>query len=1286
MEYISLKEAGGEAESNISKRRVKNVSEAFGSGKIIEAVEIVPMDVQSMTEERISKTMVGRSRETELFKKQFSHVLEGGMGLTVVSGQPGIGKSFFVERAADLFAAGSVTYVRGKFRQYDQSPLIAFSEILEQLVRHILTLPTETLKNIKNDLNQKLSADSAIILSVCPYAQILFETHKAVHTDNLEKLKYRVRKAVRQFLSTISAALFPLIILIDDLQWADALSVGVVEVLCQEDRALNLHLVLAWRNPDTSGVYLNPAKLPKGDDIRIELGALGYEDIEQYVRLVLGDNIEYKEHLIRILYGLTLGNPFNMDRIVRLLLQQKALAYSAAEGKWKLSHNKVEKLNLPADIEQLILRQINELGEEEKELLSLISCNGTASTALLRVLTGTESDLLDARLDRLCADYLLVKKVPEEPAWDAAIYSFPHDIVLRLAYHRMDAAERSKIHYRIAEALAFHYGVRPEADVKLVVATHFLKADRTLVGPDKVKPWINTLYEAGIAAKNGMAPEQALRVFECCADLLYSYEPQKKSTFLLCILLELGECRFICGQTEEAKRRFEALMAEYPETEDLLKIKRTYLRICARGGDLEKVMELGIQILTHLNFKLDQKHLLPDLMKSKLLFTNRKISRLKTAPAITEGRTLYILETLTVMAFAANRTDDRLSGIFALKLAVLSARYGNSDYAPVAYAAYCYVLFSALRKPKKGRRLEKVVLELIEKCENPDSKSAAWFLLGTFTHHLTNSLENTLECLKKSVEEGEKEGGTLYGSYACAFIIMTKYMTGRPLGELQQIIDDYRRLPKRPDYNVVLSLCDIYGEQIEQLKNGVLSPREVSYEQERKSGNKNLFELTLLLVGTIIELERLYLAGRMEEAYGLTVSIASVMTSFLGFILDVEYIFYNILTRLAIHRNLSGAEEKHNKKIIEKHLKELKYCVDIYKGNHYARYLLARAEYDAVFFPEKATDKPYREAIAFARQQGSLALEALASLLTARYHHEDGRLSGFYALEAAGLYKKWGADHIGELILGELKLSGGEAAAAKEPARYADKADGTGNKGHDILFYLGKLEKMGGDEGYLYLLHVLTEQLGVDYCAVFFEKSDEILLQYDKRKDKAACVHPEGIKLNHSGGLPHKLIRYVARTETEILWDKRSAGGISWNEPYLANREDFSLACLPIRYCGVFIGILYLEKSGEGGLGDALLPFVKAFIPSLLNRQTRIRETNIPSVLKPQLEKATFTERELEVLRLLAEGMSNAEISRELCITLGTVSNHLGNIFAKLEVDNRIKAVLKAKELKIIQI
>jgi predicted ATPase/DNA-binding CsgD family transcriptional regulator len=1259
--------AGEEAKKIFKREQVANVSEAFAA---------------DMLEERISTTMVGRSRETEMFKKQFDCVLEGGMGLTVISGPPGIGKSFFAERAAGMLMVGSATYVHGKFRQYDKSTLIAFSEIIEQVVKHILTLPGSALKNIKNELNKKIGADSGIILSLCPYAQILFETVKAVHGDNLEQLKYRVRKAVYQFLTTISAALFPLIIFIDDLQWADALSLNIIEALCQDYGFLNLHLVLAWRNDDSGKARLNPAKLPEGGDILIALDELQKEDIDQYIRLLFEQDIEHKEYLIRLLYGLTLGNPFNIGRVLRLFLQEKVIYYSSARKKWLVRPDKMEELNLPADIEQLLTRQIDSLEKEDKELLRLIACCGDSTFDLLTTLTGKEDALLNGELDRLCKNSLLVKTLQEE-----VCYGFTHDIVLKLTYNNMETEEKSKIHYHIAETLAEPENRRFTADSRLAVAVHLLCVDPPLLRRSKTEKWIEELYTAGVAAKQGAAAEQALEMFERCAGLLSGLVTKGKSDFDLRVHLELSECRFSCGQTEMAEKDFEALLAKYPETENQIRIKRKYIKLCAMNGNFEKVMELGAQILAHLSFRVDRKHFMLSLIKSRLFLTNKKISRLTTAPDITGKRLLYILETLTVMALAANRIDYKLSVIFALKLAVLSAQYGDSDYAPVAYGAYCYVLFTVMRDPEKGKRLEKAVFALIKKRENADSNSTAWFFLGAFSRHLTGTLEDTVACLKKSAAEGEKRGSSLFGSYANAFVIITSHMMGRHLDELQQSIDHCRRMPKRPAHGIVLYICEIYADHIRRLKDGVLPQEGRPHGEEQEGEDNSLFMLTVKLTGDIIELERLYLEGKIKEAYGLTTRLAPSITHFQGFILDVEYIYYNILVRLAMHRDLPAEKQRDNRMTVEKHLKELKYCIGIYKDNHYARYLLAQAEYDALFQPEKASDKPYLEAMDFAREQGNLPLEALAGLLAAKYHSGSSRLSGFYGAEAMRLYRKWGATHIGDLIARNMGLVCDAACSLEERMIRSGKlgADTEKKEERDILLHLSGIEKMQEDEGYLYLLDVLTRQIDVDYCAVFFEKSDEMHLKYERRKGEEGRVYRDLINMNHLGSLPHKIIRYVARTETEILMDKKEDWGIFANSSCLAEKDGVAFLCLPIKYSGVLIGIIYIERTGRNVFDDRLPAFVKSFIPALLSKKTVVREVNVQSLLNPQYENSLFTARELEVLKLVAEGMSNSEIGQKLHITQGTVKNHLRNIYAKLEADNRVKAVARAKELKILQ-
>jgi DNA-binding NarL/FixJ family response regulator len=66
---------------------------------------------------------------------------------------------------------------------------------------------------------------------------------------------------------------------------------------------------------------------------------------------------------------------------------------------------------------------------------------------------------------------------------------------------------------------------------------------------------------------------------------------------------------------------------------------------------------------------------------------------------------------------------------------------------------------------------------------------------------------------------------------------------------------------------------------------------------------------------------------------------------------------------------------------------------------------------------------------------------------------------------------------------------------------------------------------------------------------------------------------------------------------------------------------------------------------------------------------------------RPQPLPEPLSEREADVLRLLASGASNREIASRLVITEGTVKNHVTSILAKLGVSDRTQAALKAREL-----
>ena len=91
-----------------------------------------------------------------------------------------------------------------------------------------------------------------------------------------------------------------------------------------------------------------------------------------------------------------------------------------------------------------------------------------------------------------------------------------------------------------------------------------------------------------------------------------------------------------------------------------------------------------------------------------------------------------------------------------------------------------------------------------------------------------------------------------------------------------------------------------------------------------------------------------------------------------------------------------------------------------------------------------------------------------------------------------------------------------------------------------------------------------------------------------------------------------------------------------------------------------------------------LQPSVAAKVVAEFARLTKKAVVPPTSLVDP------LSERELEILRLIAQGASNREIAGTLFLAEGTVNNHVTNILGKLEVRDRTQAALKAKESSLI--
>ncbi|HHT62155.1 MAG: hypothetical protein ACOX4H_04520 [Bacillota bacterium] len=297
------------------------------------------------------------------------------------------------------------------------------------------------------------------------------------------------------------------------------------------------------------------------------------------------------------------------------------------------------------------------------------------------------------------------------------------------------------------------------------------------------------LYIAGMKAKRSAAFEHALKLFGLGEELLGSSCWTRDYDNTLKIKLELTECAYICGHYEAAKARFEEMLEHAAGAEDLAEIKKRYMILNSYTGNQERVFDLGIQALKHLGFNINTK-MLPlqiakEILHGEILFRSSRLEAIKNAPIVTDKRVTNALEILTIMVASANMKDKDLFVLIVLKIGNLSAKYGNSLFSPLGYAAYSLVLGAVMGNFKKAKKLKEISLNLAELFDDDLFGTTTYFCIGTFVAHWTSPAKESLNYLQRALDCGIRSGDYLYCGYALIMMTEMKYLTGEPL-ELQR--------------------------------------------------------------------------------------------------------------------------------------------------------------------------------------------------------------------------------------------------------------------------------------------------------------------------------------------------------------------------------------------------------------------------------------------------------------------------------------------------------------------
>jgi len=457
-----------------------------------------------------SGPLIGRREEMAQLEAWWR---EEGERVMLLAGDAGIGKTrLLAETAVRAHASGAIVLAG----RAPEETLVPYQSFLEALGQYVSRATLEELRSAPREYGAELSR-------LIPELRRRLPELPPPDPGDPDTERYRLFEAVAGLLAEISASV-PVLIVLDDLQWADRPSLLLLRHLARSPHNARVSILGAYRavDPWSEGFDAALAGLRRERlMVQMDIGGLDADDSMELVRLRAGGTPSLA--FVEALYRETEGNPFFIEEIVRHLIDSGVRSEEAGA-------HELESVGLPDDVRDVISRRLERLDAESLEWLRVAAVIGRdfESVVLERVLAFDDERFLaavDAALDAG-----LVVEAPGEPGR----YSFSHALIRETLYETMSTARRTRMHRRVGVALEEFDDERHIA----ALALHFTRAAE----PQDAERAIRYALRAGEQATAMLANEEAADHYARALEVLNRSAPDAAAR-RRDLMLALGEAR-----------------------------------------------------------------------------------------------------------------------------------------------------------------------------------------------------------------------------------------------------------------------------------------------------------------------------------------------------------------------------------------------------------------------------------------------------------------------------------------------------------------------------------------------------------------------------------------------------------------------------------------------------------------------------------------------------------------------------------------------------------------------
>jgi tetratricopeptide (TPR) repeat protein len=634
------------------------------------------------------RSIVGRARELEIFRAAFDRMLAGRRQLMLISGEPGIGKTRCAEALAEVAEDQGALVLWGRcYEEAGAPPYWPWVQIVRAYI------DASSLDEVRLNMGAAANDIAAFVPELIDSSRQPHETPGAIADAN--RARFRIFDAIRQFLHQATQQV-PITLVLDNLHWADAPSLTLLEFLCQELLRSRLLIIGTYRDADAtakSPLMSMLGGLSRDADVqRVHLTGLSRNAIGEVAQRLC--QVSLSDSALKTIYQQTDGNPLFAIELIKVLIDESAGAGISAMP-----------ARIPAGVHETIGRRLIRLSDACNELLCVAAVHGRQFTAreiaaamngdVQRVLTGLEpavkAGIVQSNLDA------------------SGSYQFTHALIRETIYEDLSAVDRLRLHSLAGDALVSVHSANLESALSRV-AHHYYEA-AALGNADKA---VTYALRAAESAVRMYAYEDALRHYDRAIETLERSGLTHDERLAQALILK-GSALYQLGQPH---RSIEVLLGAVNRTRAL-------------GVDL---LVDALMLLAMSSRHVEQQHFVPLL--------DRALALLPETDSVARAKALATL------AFAQRASLDsaRIQILVDEALGMANRCCGS------AARCACYVLtLMALRgNPENLQRRLLLGREYIAVARSTDSAELVaeayhWQVLNYFEAGLLDDLEALLE-------------------------------------------------------------------------------------------------------------------------------------------------------------------------------------------------------------------------------------------------------------------------------------------------------------------------------------------------------------------------------------------------------------------------------------------------------------------------------------------------------------------------------------------------------------